>query len=48
MTRILARISRALSVSEPEPHVHFHSSAQEHYEVCYDASCSRPRADVDR
>jgi hypothetical protein len=49
MTRILARIGRALSLGDPEPHVHFHSSTfwpEPHYEVCYDANCARPRADV--
>ena len=47
MARILAAITRALSLDEyREPDVHFHA-AEQRPEVCYDAGCMRPRLRVD-
>jgi hypothetical protein len=47
MARILAAITRAISLDEyREPRVHFHA-ADQRPEVCYDAGCTRPRLQVD-
>ena len=50
MARILAKIARVVRLDDHETHVHFHTArfwADADPEICYDADCMRPRAQLD-